>query len=83
MHKEYEEWLMQQEIYKTLVYQHGDQTLIRENRVYKILAVQLGYQVWRSHLLRYAFLFKEHQEMLLDLAYYKNKAGVVSCSQEN
>ena len=42
MHKQYEEWLKQQEIYKTLVYQHGEQTLIRENGQYKILAVRLS-----------------------------------------
>ena len=47
MHQQYEEWLKQQEIYKTLVYQHGDQTLIRENGQYKILAVRLGWELWQ------------------------------------
>ena len=78
MHQQYEEWLKQQEIYKTLVYQHGDQTLIRENGQYKILAVRLGWQVWRSQLLKYAVLFNDHQDTKRDLEYYKNKSGVKS-----
>ena len=46
MHKQYEEWLKQQEIYKTLVFQYGDKVLIHEYGAYKYLAVELGYQAW-------------------------------------
>lgn len=46
MHEYFEEWLKQQEDYKTLVFQHGDQVFVREDGEYKILAVRLGFQVW-------------------------------------
>lgn len=46
MHKQYEQWLMRQEIYKTLVFQYGSRVFIHEHGTYKHLSVELGYQVW-------------------------------------
>ena len=46
MRKRYEEWLKQQPIYKTLVFQYDDKVLIHEYGAYKYLAVELGYQAW-------------------------------------
>ena len=81
MQRHYEEWLKQQPIYKTLVYQYGDKVLINEYGSYKYLAVELGYQAWCKNKLEFAYLFNEHQETLLDLAYFKRKSGVASCNQ--
>lgn len=83
MRNDYEEWLKEQPIYKTLVFQYGDKVLIHECGAYKHLAVELGYQAWCQTKLKFAYLFNEHQETLLDLAYFKRKSGVVSCNQDN
>lgn len=83
MRKQYEEWLKQQPIYKTLVFQYDDKVLIHEYGAYKYLAVELGYQAWRKTKLEFAYLFNEHQETLLDLAHFKSKAEVIPCNQDN
>lgn len=46
MRNDYEEWLKEQPIYKTLVFQYGNKVLIHECGAYKHLAVELGYQAW-------------------------------------
>lgn len=43
---EFIEWVKQTPHYKNLIFMHGDRLFIRENGVFKILAIQLAYECW-------------------------------------
>lgn len=46
VHDLFELWFQQQEFYIKLVYIHGKSIFFRDNDIYRLLVVQIGYEAW-------------------------------------
>lgn len=46
MHDLFELWFQQQEFYIKLVFIHGKSIFFRDDDIYRLLVVQIGYEAW-------------------------------------
>lgn len=50
--EKFEAWFQQQSFYLNLRFIHGDRLFASENSVYRILAVQIGWEAWQEQQVR-------------------------------